>query len=163
MKNAIQAVSKRFRTTSARRRAMRDDSGQALVELSVGLTLCVVLIVGAAEFGRLAYASIEVSNAAHAGAAYGAQTHTSAKDDAGMQLAATNDGPNVTALTATSSHFCSCADGSSSTCLPTDCAASHILVFVEVDTTGVVDPYVHGPGLPRTYTLTGKAVMRVVQ
>jgi Flp pilus assembly protein TadG len=142
---------------------MGDDSGSALIELAIGLTVCVTLIIGAAEFGRLAYASIEISNAAHAGAAYGAQTHTSASDTSGMQAVAALDGPNVTALSATASHFCSCSNGSTSTCAATDCASSRIIEYVQVNTTGTVDPYFHVPGLPKTYTLTGKAVMRVVQ
>lgn len=163
MKNVIKTVSAWPVSVRTRRAAIGDDSGQALVELAVGLTICITLILGAAEFGRLAYASIEVSNAAHAGAAYGAQTHTSASDTSGMRTAATQDGPNVTGLSATASHFCFCSNGSASTCAATDCASSRIIEYVQVNTTGNVDPYFHVPGLPKTYTLTGKAVMRVVQ
>src|ERR1035437_1609508 len=157
MKNVIKTVSAWSVSARTRRAAIGDDSGQALVELAVGLTICIALILGAAEFGRLAYASIEISNAAHAGAAYGAQTHTSASDSSGMRTAATQDGANVTGLSAAASHFCSCSNGSASTCAATDCASSRIIEYVQVNTTGTVDPYFHVPGLPKTYTLTGKA------
>ena len=148
-----------------RLRTIRGDGGQAFVELALVLPIFVLLLLGAGEFGRLAYMAIEVSNAARAGVAYGAQNHVTASDTTGMQLAATNDGSNVATLSASASHFCSCSGGGSSTCLPTDCtgAGNRILEFVQVNTTAAVDPLIHVPGLPTTYTLTGQAIMRVEQ
>ena len=143
--------------------ALADESGNTLVELALGVMLCATLLLGAGEFGRLAYAAIEISNAAHAGAQYGSQTHTTASDSSGMQTAATQDGPNVPGLTATASHFCTCSDGSASTCKATDCSTSRIIEYVQVNTSGNVDPKIYVPGLPRSYTITGSAVMRVVQ
>jgi Flp pilus assembly protein TadG len=143
--------------------AVADESGNTLVELALGVMLCMTLMLGAGEFGRLAYAAIEISNAAHAGAQYGSQTHTTASDTSGMQTAATQDGPNVTGLTATASHFCTCSDGTASTCKATDCSTSRIIEYVQVNTSGNVDPKIYVPGLPRSYTITGLAVMRVVQ
>ncbi len=52
----------------------RTEKGQALVELALTFPILVMLFVGAAEFARVVYASIEVSNAAMAGVSYGAQT-----------------------------------------------------------------------------------------
>ena len=148
---------------SASCKAMRGESGQALIEAALGLTVCVTLLLGASEFGRLAYASIEVADAAHSGAVYGAQTHTSASDNAGMRLAATQNAPDVPGISATASHSCICSDGSASTCGAGDCSASRILEWVLVTTSASVDPKIYVPGLPRSYTLTGSATMRVVQ
>src|SRR5277367_3888446 len=86
----------------------REDRGQAFVELALVLPIFILLMIGAVEVGRLAYASIEVSNAARAGAAYGAQTGTTASDFTNIQLAATEDAPDVTSLSATPSLSCSC-------------------------------------------------------
>jgi Flp pilus assembly protein TadG len=71
------------------RTTIRDEMGQAFVELAIVLPVAILLLVGAAEIGRLAFASIEVSNAARAGVAYGAQSHVTASDIAGIQTAAT--------------------------------------------------------------------------
>ncbi len=144
-------------------RELRGDIGQAFVELALILPIFVLLLVGAAELGHLAYASIEVSNAARAGVQYGAQSHITASDYAGMQMAAVNDGSDVTVLSATATHFCSCADGSASSCASGDCSASRILEYVQVNTTAAVPTLFHYPGIPPTLTLNGQAVMRVEQ
>jgi hypothetical protein len=142
---------------------LRDQSGNTLIELALGMMLCMTLVLGAGECGRLAYAAIEISNAAHAGAQYGAQTHTTASDTSGMQNAALLDGPDVTGLSAQGSHFCQCSDGTASTCKATDCSTSRIIEYVRVNTSGTVDPKIYVPGLPKSYTITGTAIMRVVQ
>ncbi len=80
------------------RNATRDDKGQAFVELALVLPIFILLLVGAAEVGRIAFASIEVSNAARAGVSYGAQNHATASDTTGIQTAATQDETDLTAL-----------------------------------------------------------------
>src|SRR6202042_3592608 len=74
------------------------DTGQGLVELALTLPLLILIVMGGAEFARVAGASIETANAARAGAQYGAQTNVPASDDAGMQTAALNDGVNLSGL-----------------------------------------------------------------
>lgn len=148
---------------------MRGDVGQALIELALTFPVFLLIIVGLAEFARVAYADIEVSNAARAGVAYGAQSPATAADTAGIELAATQDGSNITGLTATTSQFCSCSDAPSThvscstapaTCSP---APVHSLQYVQVNTTATVTPLAHYPGLPTSFTLRGLAIMRVQQ
>lgn len=158
----------KMRLTSKRRAAgireiLRGDAAQNLVEFAVVVPVVLLLLVGAVEIGRLAYLGMLVKNAAHAGVQYGAQNLATAADNTGMQNAAVNDGQNISGLTATASHYCSCADGSSSTCAAGDCSASHRLVYVQVNTTGQFAPLLHWPGLPSSYTINGQAVMRVAQ
>src|ERR1700734_3835484 len=76
--------------------ALWTTAGGAIVELALVLPIFSALLLGSAEFARLEYASIEVSNAARAGVAYGSQSSATASDFTGMQTAATNDGPNIT-------------------------------------------------------------------
>jgi hypothetical protein len=66
-------------------------------------------------------------------------------------------------MTATATLSCVCADGSASNCGVGDCSASRIIEYVQVNTTAAVSPPIKVPGLPSTYTMTGKAVLRVVQ
>jgi TadE-like protein len=157
-------------------RHLSPDKGQAFVELALVLPVFMMLLVGVAEVGRLAYASIEVNNAARAGVAYAAQTSTTAADSTNITLAAQQDGSNIISsdLTVTPTYSCSCesntgtmsslnscgkADANLTTCGGT----SRIVVIVTVDTAAPVGTLFHFPGIASTVTLRGHAVMRVLQ
>ena len=149
----------------------RGDKGQALVELALIFPIFILLLVGAAEFGRLAYAAIEVTDAARAGVAYGAQSHITASDTTGMQTAATQNAPDVTGISATATNFCACSsaptaqNSCTSAAVTTSCstAPDHSEEFVQVNTTASVNTIFNYPGLPKIYTMTGQAIMRVEQ
>ena len=144
----------------------RGDSGSALAEIALVLPMLVLLLIGLIEVGRFGSYIIMTGNAARAGVQYGAQNTITANDPIGMKNSAKNDAQNDTGLTANAITFCQCADGTGSTCLVTDCASSHRLIFVEVDTTGTWQSLTNFPYLPaslRTITVHGKAVMRVAQ
>ncbi len=150
-------------TAQGLRRLARADSGSAIAELAVIAPLLVLLLIGLIEVGRFAQYSIVVANAARSGAQYGAQNLGTAADLTGMAAAARNDAQNITGLSATAVQFCRCADGTSSTCLPTDCGTSHRLVFVQVDATGTFTSILHFPAVPASQTITSRATMRVAQ
>jgi Flp pilus assembly protein TadG len=147
----------------ANRRSAGKEHGSALVELALLVPMFALMLVGAAEFGRLAYADIEVSNAARAGVAYGSQNHATASDTSGMQTAATQDAPDVTSITATASTFCTCSDGTPITCAnPSACISpAHVIQYVQVNTSAPVDMGFHYPVFATSYTLNGQAIMRV--
>jgi Flp pilus assembly protein TadG len=144
------------------------DSGQGLIELALTLPLLVLILLGAAEFARFAWASIESANAARAGAQYGAQTNITASDAAGITAAALNDGVNLSGLTATPSHSCACSTASTttiacSTALTSCASPAIVLEYVQVSTSSTIQPLFHWPGLPTTFTATGSALMQVAQ
>lgn len=136
--------------------------GQALVETALVFPILVTLLVGAADLARVAHASIAVTNAARAGAQYGAQDGFTAQDATGIATAASNEASNLT-ITTTSSYACVCSDGSASTCLNTDCATSHMEETVTVNTQATVTPAVHLPILPSTWTVKGQAIQRCLK
>jgi Flp pilus assembly protein TadG len=151
-----------------------EDIGQAFVELALVLPIFILLLIGAAEVGRLAYAAIEVNNAARAGVAYAAQTHTTASDTANITLAATQESPDITSLTATPSISCSCESSAGAIPTPGSCSTttinvttcpnpSRIVEYVQVNTTAPVNTIFHFPGIPNSVTLNGQAIMRVEQ
>jgi Flp pilus assembly protein TadG len=152
----------RFVLTGLRRLA-RANGGTAVAEMAVIAPLVILLLIGIVEMGRWARYSVVVSNAARAGVQYGAQNLATAADVSGMQAAALGDAENVSGLSATATSFCTCADGTASACLPTDCASSHRLVFVQVDTTGTFRSLLHLAFVPDSQTITSRAVMRVAQ
>src|SRR4051812_39604881 len=124
-------------------RAQRLESGQALVETAFAVLLLTPVLIGGAELARVAYAAIEVANAARAGVQYGTQNGFAASDTTGIQTAAANDASNLTGFTSTASYSCVCSDGTSSTCQATDCANSHIEQTLTVNTQATIDPIIH--------------------
>jgi Flp pilus assembly protein TadG len=137
--------------------------GQASVELALSLPLLLMMFLVVVETGRAFYIAISVSNAARAGVQYGSQNLTTAADNAGMQSAAASNAPNVVGMTETATHFCICANGTASTCLSTDCAGSHRLIYTQVNTSAPYTPLITFMGILPPITVPGKAVMRVVQ
>ena len=151
---------------NSHRNVARDEKGQAFVELALVLPIFVLLLVGAAEVGRIAFASIEVSNAARAGVSYGAQNHATASDTSGIQTAATQDGPEFSDMQAVATQSCTCSSGTTITCANagTLCLSpNRIIEYVQVQTSAVVPTLFNFPGIPSTITLGGYAIMRVEQ
>jgi Flp pilus assembly protein TadG len=151
------------------------EEGQALVETAVSMVLFIVIIFGAAEFGRLAFAAIEVSNSAKAAAQYGAQSRATASDTAGMLAAAQAEyystGLTLVSPTSTSGYACSCSDGTSppsTTCGTADnaigaCSGANLEITMTVQTQVTFNSVIHIPGLSSSFVLTGTAVQKVLQ
>jgi hypothetical protein len=141
----------------------RNTAGGAILELALLVPVFSTMLLGAAEFARLAYASIEATNAAGAGVAYGSQSSATASDLAGMRTAAINDGGDVAGLSAVASEFWSCSTAPATQfSSPPTCTGARVLNYVQVRTTATVNPIIHVPGLPTTFTLNGLAIMRVL-
>jgi len=147
-----------MKTSKSFRNLLVKEDGGSLVETCLTLPVLVLMILGAAEFTRVAYTSLEVVSAAKAGVSYGAETGATTTDTAGITYAAQHDSANLTGLqvTSVSSSFV-CSDGSAATGLNTDCSTSHIEQTLTVQTQMTMDPLIHVPGLPTTYTINGSA------
>lgn len=165
--------------------------GQALVELALVTPLLLALALGVIEIGRYAYVAILVGNAAHAGAAYGAQSAVTAADRNGIETAAENDfrdnGQNVTDLDVqggfAGASYAGCTCDSQGTgnpsppqpsfCNPPPVGANNTagscrsgeqwVVVVSVEATGRFRSLFNYPGIPRRITVDKTATMRVSQ
>lgn len=155
-------------------RGLKEEGGQALVETAVSLTLFVVLLLGAVEFGQVAYTAIEVDNAAEAAAQYATQSSATAESLSGMLTAAKNDYYNPSALTlvsptSTSGYACNCAgSGTSVSCSDNSitsppCPGSYVEVTLTVQTQVTYTPPIHIPGLSGSFQLHGNATRKVLQ
>lgn len=166
-----------------------DERGAALVELALTTPLFTLLMVGALELGRVAYCAIEIENAARAGASYGAvniENATNSNQASIIQQAAKNDAPDISNIVVVSQALtCVCETYDVSAGTPsynpssgtTSCTSStitsctaesatsiqSIISYVTVSTQATIDPLIHLPGLPQTYTLNGYSAMRIQQ
>src|ERR1700683_3659749 len=141
------------------------ERGESLVEFALVVPLLLLLGVGIIEIGRFAYYSILVSNAARAGAQYGAQNLATAADAAGIRTAAENDGQNLSQLRVTVRHECGCTGSSiGGACPATGCASpNHALVYVKVTVTGKFNSLFKYPGIPQSIDCDSTELMRVAQ
>jgi Flp pilus assembly protein TadG len=142
--------------------------GQGAVELGLGLPFMAVLLFVVCEFARVFYVAMGVASAARAGVQYGAQSYVKAVDNAGMTLAADNDGKNISGLSVTPTHFCmcdgaQCSPSQSSACVvscsapPSTCTEPK--VFVKVTTSATFQTGLIW-GLPNNIPLSSIAVMQ---
>jgi hypothetical protein len=140
------------------------ESGQSLVEMALLTPVLLLLLVGIIEVGRFAYYSIEVTNAARAAVQYGAQSLADSRDSAGLQLAASNDAPDISGVRINPTVLCACSETPSAfVACPAIGCSGHAVVFLRVDATATILPLFHYPGFPTTFSPTGHAVMRVTQ
>jgi Flp pilus assembly protein TadG len=139
--------------------SVRRDDAQSLVELALLMPLFILLLLGSAAFAQFAWAAVLTSNAARAGASFGAVNPTNAKNLAGIRAAAAADSVNITGLTTTRTLSCACSDGTAIA----DCTQSlsvcpspkTIINYVTVNTTSTVTLF------GRSFTATGQSTMVV--
>lgn len=135
------------------------ESGQALIEAAIAAPLLFLVLVGGAELARVAYAAIEIQNAAEAAALYGAQTPGAVigTTNTGAQQVAQSDAGNLTGVNATYSTTPYCSDGSAPDPTTSSCSTGIPETMLNVTTTVSFDPLIHIPGLPSTFNLGGHA------
>ena len=143
--------------------ALRSRSGSALVELALVVPCLVVILLGAVEFAMLAYESIEVSDAAHAAAAYGSESAGAAGDTTGIRSVAAASANDISGVVTTPTVFYSCSStpATQNTTPPTGCSSTDsVLTYIQVTTSATVTMPIHIRGIG-IYTLNGLAIMRV--
>ena len=142
------------------RRLRRCESGSSLLEFALVLPVILLLLIGLIDLGRAAYFGVLTSNAARAGAQYGAQSLYTINDTTGMSNAAVADAPGI-GLTAVPSKLCTINGGGLTTC-PTSGSVQNVVYYVKVHTTGTFSSLIRYPGIPSPITIGGDSVMRVV-
>ncbi len=130
--------------------------GVSVVELAIVLPILVTLALGCVDFGRFAYYHIAVTNAARAGAGFGAMhpytTTTQANWEAAIATRATNEMAGVQGY-----------DSSKLTIVTTPTIEGSNLRRVRVHVTYTFDTYITWPFLPNSSDLTTAAEMRIVR
>lgn len=160
------------------RRLRRSDDGASLIELAIVLPLLAILVVGIIETGRWLTFGIQLSNAAHAGAQFAAQSEINAYQSTDVAAAACNDSqfscttstpaPGNTAapntMFVTSSVSCTYSNGTTSTSCPTpSSSAVQRNMYVQVSTAGTFKPLMNLPLMPNSVPMSASAIVQVGQ
>jgi Flp pilus assembly protein TadG len=150
------------------------ERGAALIEFALILPLLMLVLIGIIEMGRVAYFSIEVANAAHAGAQYGALGYSNGNTN--MRVVANKDGQNsISSFTTVAQYVCACwnpttgvetpASPSVNGCGSTCATGGHLVTYAQVSVTGTIRTLFNYRmlGLPDHWDVTRVATMRVTQ
>ena len=159
-------MSEHLQTNSKHAPRRKSQRGASIVEMAFALPFLLLLLIGVIDMGRAYYLSIEVANAALAGAKYGVQN--SGDTVAHIQTAATNDASDVPGISATATLGCECSNDAStdqSPCpsTPPSCSGNTLVQYVKVTTTATYSPLFPWPALPTSFTLNGNAKLRLTQ
>ena len=137
-------------------------SGNIMIELALVAPLLLLMVAGAADFARVYFNSVTLSNAAGTGAFYGAQGNIYSVQDAQMQQVAQNDASDLGKITTTSSHYCDCPSGTKVDCITGSCATYGApRVYVTTHAEKTFTPLLPFPGVPRSVKAGRTAYFRV--
>jgi hypothetical protein len=136
--------------------------GVALIEFTIILSLLMLMLLAAGDFGRVFYAQIGLENAVHSGVSFGTRVGGAYSNDGGILAAASADDGGLADVSITiPARTCACADGSPVAC-DGHCGGTDptpkILLTVQADY--VFETITNFPGLPTSVPLRAKAVMR---
>lgn len=144
---------------------LRSESGSSIIEAAVLTPVLILLLLGAADFGRGYYLAEEIAAAAHSGAEYAIQNPGNlSTNGTAIQTAAKADAPDVSHLTvATPSWGCECSDGSSysASCstVPSSCTTNWVYKVTVTASTSYA-PLFPWPGIPSSIAISSSATMR---
>jgi len=94
-------------TVKGEQKARRRESGSAIVEAAlVAIFVLVPMLLGAIDFGRAFYVSIEVANAARAAVQYGSQSQSQMQDTVNVVAVAKNEAPDIAASCGAGKNAC---------------------------------------------------------
>lgn len=145
-------------------RQSRCKCGQSAVEMAMMLTVLVLLLLAAMDFARLYYMSMAVTDAARAGAQYGAQNRANAANVLGMEQAACNSMQDLACTpgtNATATSFCQCSGSTTVVSCTSPGCASYVQNFVRVTTNSTFHPVIPYPGIPSSVPFSATVTMQV--
>lgn len=135
-------------------------SGQSATEFALlAPALALILVVGT-DVARGFSVWTVLTNAARAGAQYGAQNRSTAADFNGMKTAATNDANGLAGFSATAANLCLC-NGAAVACTTAAGCPSNLQLYVTVTTSASFSTLLTYPGITKTLQLQGSCTMLV--
>ncbi len=140
----------------------KSQRGTGLIELALLFTTIMLLLLGVVDFALAIQAQMVVSEAACAGADYGAYQGSS-PNTATMQTVAANSAGGISGFSAVATKWCACSSGGSAVSCTSTCGASTYgpIVYVQVVTSATASLLFKYTGIPLTVPLSGVCILRV--
>jgi Flp pilus assembly protein TadG len=140
---------------------LRSERGVATVEFALFLPILAFLFIGIVDYALEIQETLQIQEAASAGAAYGVIPGNQ-ENFTGMQTAAANAAPGVSGFSATATNIFTCSPGGATVTSSTSCSGYGTPIkYVVVSTSATVPALLTYPGIPSSLTLHGSATFRV--
>jgi len=135
--------------------------GSASIELGLLFTVILLLFLGVIDFALVTQQAIVVSEAAYAGAQYGAISGNSS-NFAIMQSIATTSATGISGFAVAATKWCACSPGGASVSCSSTCTSYGTPVaYVQVVTTATASMLFKYTGIPVAVPLRGVCILRV--
>lgn len=121
----------------------------------------ITILFGVMDYGRIFGAAERSANAANAGAAFAALSVANTGNLTAITNAARANAPDATAMTVSSTSFCTCTLGGAAINCSTSCATGSKRTYVRVSTALPFQTLVQYPLLPGSTTLRSSATVRI--
>ena len=153
----------------------RGERGTAAVEAVFALPLLAVLLVGTLDFARVFYAAMAVDHATRAGAVYGAQSSSKARQTSTMQTTAAAAAADISGFAATayepgsSTNRCMCYNTTTYTesqmaagsCAAASCTTGVVREYAWITGSATFSTLSYYPGVPHVLTISRTVVLPV--
>lgn len=142
------------------RRLGRCESGEIAVEFAFIVPILLLLMIGAADFGRLGMRYAEAQSVANAGVHYAVQNQAKVSDVDGIAAAALADAMSPT-MAVTVGSYCQCANAVPQSCGSACDDDEYAPMYVSVTATDTLDLLFPYPAISKTQTITAASEGRV--
>ncbi len=132
-----------------------------MLELAIAMPILILISIGVMDFGRVYFISVAVSNAARAGAEWGATTGF--YQDSPRQVSfAQLDGAEASPITVVASHECKCGATAVACNSTLDCGGGYgpPAVYVTAIASKTVSMFLGYPGIAPTVSISRSATFR---
>ncbi len=149
-----------MKNATSQRRSRR---GTSTVELAIGAPLLLLISVAAADFSRVFFNSITITNASGAASLVGSFSVTDATNVRRLEAVALSDASDLDGLSADADLYCDCPDGGG----PVDCISGMCTgygpprVFSKVRVQQSFELIAPWPGIPNPMQVSRQSYVRV--
>ena len=123
--------------------------------------LLMLILLGAGDYCRMLYFGITLSNAARAGAQFGAQDIASTGNNTGIINAAQAEAGDIGTVTVTPTRVCTCPNNTAATCGSSCSGYGNAQAAVRVQVEATFSTFARFPGIPHSISMVRVVQMRV--
>lgn len=132
-----------------------------MLEFALVSTLVMTILFGVMDYGRIFGFAEQTANAANAGAAFAAMSVANSGNLTAITNAAKADAPEATAMTVSTTSFCTCTFGGEPINCSSSCVSGSKRTYVRVNTALPFQTLAQYPFLPGSTTLRASAIVRI--